>query len=227
MTKFSDIKGFAFDLDGVIADTARFHAVAWKQVADKVNVPWSDDLSEDLKGISRMESLELILSRGGKANEFTEEQKLKMADSKNENYKKLISTLTSADILPGMQDFIKSVRKAGYKTAIASASHNAPYILERLRLDSEFDGIVDPAILKAGKPDPEIFQKAAELMNLQPSAVIGLEDASAGIESINAAGETSLGIGDKRVLNAADLLFANTEEVTLNAIKTQLHIDNR
>ena len=223
MTKFDEIKGFAFDLDGVIADTARFHGQAWHQTADEVGTTWTEELAESLKGISRMDSLQMILDHGDHADEFSQEQKEALATKKNLNYQKLIETLTPDDILPGMLDFITSADKAGYKMSIASASKNAPLILKQLGLTKYFVGIVDPATLHAGKPDPEIFVRAAEVIDLVPASVIGLEDSAAGIESINGAGQVSLGIGDPKVLNKAALNFEQTSLVTLDNIAAKMN----
>jgi beta-phosphoglucomutase len=221
-TKFENIKGFAFDLDGVIADTARFHSQAWHQIADEVGTKWTEQLAEELKGISRMESLQMILDAGDHADSFSEGDKEELANKKNLNYQHLISTLTQDDILPGMKNFIQSLKDNGYKMSVASASKNAPMILEHLGLSNYFVGIVDPAKLSKGKPDPEIFALAAEILKLKPENVIGLEDSAAGIESINGAGEVSLGIGDENVLSDADLNFASTKDVTLENIKNKL-----
>lgn len=222
MTKFSDIKGFAFDLDGVIADTARFHGQAWHQTADEVGTTWTEELAESLKGISRMDSLQLILDHGDHADSFSEQDKELLSTKKNLNYQKLIETLTPEDILPGMLEFIRSADDNGYKMSIASASKNAPLILKQLGLTEYFVGIVDPATLHAGKPDPEIFVRAAEVIGLAPTAVIGLEDSAAGIDSINGAGQVSLGIGDEKVLNKATLNFKQTSLVTLENIKNKM-----
>jgi len=218
MTKFSEIKGFAFDLDGVIADTARFHGQAWHQTADEVGTQWTPELAEALKGISRMDSLQMILDHGDHADDFSQEQKEELAEKKNVNYQKLIATLTPDDILPGMLEFIQDANQKGYLMSVASASKNAPMILEHLGLMKYFVGIVDPATLHAGKPDPEIFVRAAEVLKLAPAQVIGLEDSAAGIDSINGAGEVSLGIGAADVLSKATLNFVDTKAVTLDNI---------
>ncbi|MGK4064323.1 beta-phosphoglucomutase [Weissella paramesenteroides] len=222
MAKFSDIKGFAFDLDGVIADTARFHGEAWHQTADEVGTTWTPELAEGLKGISRMASLQMILDAGDHADDFSQADKEVLAEKKNHNYQQLISTLTEDDILPGMKDFIQSAKAAGYTMSVASASKNAPMILDHLGLTKYFVGIVDPATLTKGKPDPEIFVRAAEVLHLNPENVIGLEDSAAGIVSINGAGETSLAIGNADVLSGADLNFESTSEVTLANIEAKM-----
>ena len=222
MTKFSEIKGFAFDLDGVITDTAKFHTQAWHALADQVNVTCTPELQESLKGIDRMGSLEMILKAGNKQDDYTHDEKVALASWKNNHYVELISGLTPDDILPGMADFIKELNDKGYRASVASASKNAPFILDKLGLTDSFVGIVDPATLHAGKPDPEIFVRAVEILNLLPEQVIGLEDSAAGIASINGAGEVSLGIGDTTVLAAANLNFASTAEVTLANIAAKL-----
>lgn len=218
--KFADIKGFAFDLDGVIADTAKFHSQAWHQTATKVGTEWTPELQEALKGVSRMDSLEMILKAGGHENDYSLAEKEALAAEKNDNYGKLIATLTPADILPGMQVFLDELRAGGYQMALASASKNAPKILKYLGLTDYFVGIVDPATLHAGKPDPEIFARAAEVMNLPADQVAGLEDSAAGIQSINGAGELSIGIGDQ--LSAATVKFTDTAQVSLANLRAAL-----
>ncbi|HJA72956.1 MAG TPA: beta-phosphoglucomutase [Candidatus Limosilactobacillus faecipullorum] len=218
--KFEELKGFAFDLDGVIADTAKFHSQAWHQTADKVGTTWTPELQEALKGVSRMDSLEMILKAGGHENDYTQAEKEALAAEKNENYGKLIATLTPDDILPGMKAFLDELIANGYKLSLASASKNAPKILKYLGLTDYFVGIVDPATLHAGKPDPEIFARAAEILDLPANQVAGLEDSSAGIESINGAGELSIGIGSQ--LTAAKVKFNSTAEVSLANIKAAL-----
>ena len=218
--KFADIKGFAFDLDGVIADTAKFHSQAWHQTATKVCTEWTPELQEALKGVSRMDSLEMILKAGGHENDYSLAEKEALAAEKNDNYGKLIATLTPADILPGMQAFLDELRAGGYQMALASASKNAPKILKYLGLTDYFVGIVDPATLHAGKPDPEIFARAAEVMNLPADQVAGLEDSAAGIQSINGAGELSIGIGDQ--LSAANVKFTDTAQVSLANLRAAL-----
>lgn len=218
--KFEDLKGFAFDLDGVIADTARFHGQAWHQLADKVGTEWTPELADSLKGVSRMDSLELILKAGGHENDYSQDEKVALATEKNDNYIKLVETLTPADILPGMKAFLDELKDNGYHIVLASASKNAPKVLKYLQITDYFEGIVDPAKLTHGKPDPEIYSEAAKLMDLPANQVAGLEEAQAGIESINRAGETSIGFGAS--LKDADVKFAETGEVSLAAIKKQM-----
>ena len=218
--KLEDLKGFAFDLDGVIADTARFHGQAWHQLADKVGTEWTPELADSLKGVSRMDSLELILKAGGHENDYTQEEKEALATEKNDNYIKLVETLTPADILPGMKNLLDELKDNDYHIVLASASKNAPKVLKYLQITDYFEGIVDPAKLSHGKPDPEIYSEAAKLMNLPANQVAGLEDAQAGVESINRAGEVSIGFGAS--LKDAAVKFDDTSEVSLAAIKEQM-----
>lgn len=217
---FEDIKGFAFDMDGVLADTAKFHSIAWRQIAEEVGTTWTLELAENLKGIDRMGSLDLILTTGGFSDDYDIAAREELATKKNDNYRNLISSLTPEDALPGMRAFLTELKAAGYKMSIASASKNAGFIVERLGISDFFEAIVDPASVVAGKPDPAIFAEAAKVLGFTPEQVVGLEDSGAGLQSINGAGETSIGIGDATALAAADILFADTSEVTLANIKS-------
>lgn len=216
------IKGFIFDLDGVISNTSVLHSKAWKQIADKVGTPWNDKLAEDLKGVDRMDSLNLILDRGNLQGKYTEEDKLALAQEKNDNYLNLVDQMSPADILPGIKEFLDSLRDNGYLIALASASKNAPTVLEKLQLSEYFEKVVNPALLSKGKPDPEIYIKGAEILDLAPEQCIGIEDAEVGIAAINGAGETSIGIGSADILKDADIVFASTDELTLANIKKAL-----
>ncbi|MBM7616548.1 beta-phosphoglucomutase [Weissella uvarum] len=217
MQKFEKIRGAAFDLDGVLADTAKFHTQAWRELAEKVGVKWTDQLQEALKGVGRMDSLEMILAAGNIENTYSDEQKRALEEAKNQRYQNLVNQLTPDDVLPGMHQLLDDLRVAGIKMSVASASKNAPMILERLGLLGYFEGIVDPAEVQAGKPDPAIFSKAAELLHLPPEVVIGFEDAQAGIQSIRSAGELAVGIGVP-----GDITFENTHDVTLAALKEKI-----
>jgi len=223
MAQFNDIKGFVFDLDGVITDTSTFHSQAWHQVADKVGVKWDDDLADALKGISRMDSLNLILARDHKENDFSADEKNALAAEKNDNYLKLVSQMSPANILPGIQALLNDLKTQGYLLSLASASKNSPLVLKHLGLGDFFTKSVDPASLKHGKPDPEIFRRGAEILNLDTAQCIGVEDAAAGVQSINGAGETSIGIGDPKVLAAADINFTDTAQLTLANIKQAMN----
>ncbi|KRK65788.1 beta-phosphoglucomutase [Companilactobacillus tucceti DSM 20183] len=222
MVKFEQIKGFVFDLDGVIADTSVYHAKAWRQLAEKLGVNWSSELADGLKGISRMDSLNLILKTGEIENKYSEEEKETFAAEKNTNYLNLLKNMDETAILPGIADFLRDLQEHDYKLSLASASKNSPLVLKQLGLSMYFKNKIDPTTLKYGKPDPEIFARGAEVLNLKPEECVGIEDAKAGVQSINGAGELSIGIGDKNILSEADINFADTSELTLENIKKAL-----
>ena len=220
--RFDTIKGFLFDLDGVITDTAALHAKAWQGICERLNIPWTDELAEGTKGISRMDSLNLILSSANMQDKVSEDDKEQLATEKNDRYQQLMTELKPSDILPGMKDFITDLKASGYKLALASASRNAPTVLKYLGLSNAFPNIVDPNTLSKGKPDPEIYQQAAKLLDLEPAQCIGVEDAQAGVASIKAAGETAIGIGDAAELAQADVVFPNTAALTLPKLRQKL-----
>lgn len=207
-------KGFVFDLDGVITDTAKFHYIAWKELGHELGIEIDLQFNEQLKGISRMDSLERILVHGGRENDFTAEQKEALAAKKNQHYVTLLQKLTPEDLLPGVKDFLDQAQALGIPCAIASASKNAPFILEKLGVIDEFDAIVDPATLTKGKPDPEIFVKACELIHVAPGDAIGFEDAQAGIQGIKAAGMYAVGVSTGEALDGADKIITHFTEIT-------------
>ena len=196
MRTMSQIRGFLFDLDGVITDTARLHAQAWQAIAREVEAPWTPALAASLKGIDRMQSLALIIAAAPHPKTYSQEEKEALATAKNTRYLELVAGLTPTDIEPGIRMFLDSLQRHGYQIALASSSKNAPTVLEHLGLAELFPKIVDPATLKHGKSAPEIYQQAAALLNLDPAQCLGVEDAASGVASINAAGATAIGIGD-------------------------------
>lgn len=212
------IKGFIFDLDGVLTDTAEYHYQAWKRMANKLGIPLDREMNEQLKGISRMDSLERILALGNQTEKYSVEEKEQLADEKNEDYKKLILSVTPNDLLPGIADLLADLKKENIRLALASASKNGPVIMEKLGIADLFDTVVDPASLANGKPDPEIFIKGAEQLQLKPEECVGVEDAQAGIESINAAGIFSVGVGTKEMMKNADYAVSDTSELKLSDI---------
>ena len=208
-------KGLVFDLDGVITDTAKFHYIAWKNMAERLGIIIDEKFNEQLKGISRIESLERILEFGGKADVYTEEEKEKLAAEKNTEYVELLEELTPADILPGLLSVLDQAEALGMKSSIASASKNAPHILEKLGIKERFAHIVDPNNLIKGKPDPEIFVRAAEAIGIKPEEAIGFEDAQAGIEGIKGANMFAVGVSVGEPLHGADLIINSLEEIDL------------
>lgn len=208
-------KGFVFDLDGVITDTAKFHYLAWKDLADEIGIEIDLKFNEQLKGISRMDSLERILAYGNKSDTFTTEQKEALAEKKNTHYVELLQDLTPDDLLPGVQEFLNDAKAQNVPCAIASASKNAPFILEKLGVQDAFDAIVDPATLTKGKPDPEIFVRAAEAINITPAEAVGFEDAQAGLDGIKAAGMYAVGVYSGEELHGADSIVHHLTDISV------------
>lgn len=211
-------KGFVFDLDGVLTDTAAYHYLAWKNLAEKIGISIDLTFNEQLKGISRMDSLERILVYGGKENAYTQEQKEKLAEEKNTEYVKELHNLSPADLLPGVASFLQEARDKQVPCSLASASKNAPYVLEKLEISDFFVGIVDPNSLKKGKPDPEIFIKAAEILGIQPEEAVGFEDAPAGIEGIKGAGMFAVGVMSDEPLPEADITVRRLDELSVEEL---------
>ena len=194
-----------FDLDGVLADTAHLHLAAWKRLAGELGLPWNDAIGEKLKGVDRAASLEIVL--GDAANKYTNAQKRELADRKNGYYRAAIATFSASDILPGAHAALLAARAAGLKVALASASRSASDLVERMGVANLFDFVVDSATISRAKPDPEIFQRAAAALGVDPAACLGIEDAQAGIAAIKSAGMAALGIGDAQVLEQADAVL--------------------
>lgn len=211
------LKAVIFDLDGVITDTARYHYLAWKELADQLFIPFDEAYNEKLKGVSRMESLELILANKNAGSAYTAGEKFQMAERKNENYRELIKQITPADILPGIMDFLTQLKEAGIKIALASVSKNAAFILEKLELLSYFDYIADAAKVPNAKPHPDIFLAGIHAFGLKPEECVGIEDARTGIEAIHRAGMKAVGVGTKSEMNEADLLLT-TKELKLSTL---------
>lgn len=211
-------KGFVFDLDGVITDTAKFHFLAWRDLGKEIGIDVDLKFNEQLKGISRMDSLERILVHGKRQNDFTPEEKEALAAKKNTHYVELLQDLTPADLLPGVKDFLEAAKARQIPCAIASASKNAPFILKKLEVFERFDVIVDPATLHKGKPDPEIFVKAAELLGFTPEECVGFEDAQAGLDGIKACGMYAVGVLSGEPLHGADQTVHKLTELDLDAL---------
>ncbi len=187
------MKGIIFDLDGVLIHTDEFHYRAWKQIADKIGAPFDRKRNDLLRGVSRMESLEIILE--GTSTQYTPEEKLALAEEKNGVYRELLKTLTRQDVAEEVRSTLAELKARGWKLAIGSSSKNARFILEQVELIDEFDAISDGNNIVNSKPDPEVFLKAAEFLGLFPADCYVVEDAAAGIVAANAGGFTSVGMG--------------------------------
>ncbi|MDX1637967.1 MAG: beta-phosphoglucomutase [Balneolaceae bacterium] len=211
-----------FDLDGVIVETAEFHFKAWKRLADQLDIPFDREDNEALKGVSRRESLNIILELGGQT--LPEKEIRELMDRKNQWYNEYLTTLTSDDILPGIPVFIDTLRELGVKLAIGSSSKNARTIMDYLQINDLFDAVIDGTKIVNTKPDPEVFLKAAGALEAEPGRTIVFEDATAGIEAANAAGMYSVGVGKKENLPGADLVISTFEGLTPARLFSRLNI---
>lgn len=216
------IRAALFDLDGVIVDTAKYHYLAWRRLADRLGFCFTETDNERLKGVSRMRSLDILLEVGGMSDRFTPEEKERLAAQKNEWYVAYISQMTPDEILPGVLSFLDEVRADGIRTALGSASRNTALILGRLGIDRYFDAVVDGTMVTRTKPDPEVFLRCAGMVGIEPEACVVFEDAEAGIEAARAAGMYSVGIGSPERLGQADRVIPGFAGVSWSQIKTQL-----
>ena len=204
------IKGCLFDLDGVLVDTAKYHYLAWKKLANKLGFDFTQEDNEQLKGVSRMASLGILLGIG-KIN-ATEEQKLPWADDKNQIYVEYLKQLDSTALLPGTLSYLQALRKAGIKIALGSASKNSPMILQQLDITKYFDAIIDGNSVTKAKPDPEVFVKGAQALGLTCEECAVFEDSLAGIKAAKAGGMLAVGIGTKENLMYADYYIKDLQE---------------
>ncbi len=219
MSGFSEIKGFLFDLNGILTDSWRYHSTSWHQIADKIGIQWSTEIEEAIKGRDRVDSLNAILDTVGRRNEFTEAEKEALAAEKNTIYQRMLEKMTPKDVLPGIQAFLDELTAAHYQMIIASASANAPIEIKKLNLERYFPLIVDLNEIKHNKPAPDVFLKAAEMLDLAPAQCIGIDDGIVGVQAINAAGSVSIGVGDPVTLHEADINFQSTRDLTLANIR--------
>ena len=187
------IQGVIFDLDGVIVSTDECHFKAWKRIADEEHIPFDREVNERLRGVSRMDSLDIVLEKATKT--YTQEQKVALATRKNAYYVELIASLSAADILPGTAEALAALRKHHIRVAIGSSSRNAPLILQQIGLADAFDAVADGNQISKSKPDPEVFLLAAKLLQLSPEHCLVVEDADAGVEAAISGGMTALGVG--------------------------------
>lgn len=187
------VLGVIFDLDGVIVSTDNCHYLAWKKMADEEGIPFDRAINERLRGVSRMESLAIILEKAEKT--YTAAEKDALAARKNGYYVELIGSLTPEDMLPGAMDTLRTLREKGIKIAIGSSSRNTPIILRQIGLDTYFDAVADGNAISRSKPDPEVFLLAGSLLGLAPENCLVVEDADAGVEAALAGGMRVLGVG--------------------------------
>lgn len=196
------IKACLFDLDGVLVDTAKYHYLAWRRLANELGFDITEHQNESLKGVSRMQSLDMILEWGNV--HLSADDKLQWATQKNQWYLELISQMTPDEVLPGVNDFLTEIKSKNILISLGSVSKNAGLILEKTNLIQFFDAIIDGNHIDNGKPDPEVFLKGAQALGVSTSACVVFEDAIAGIEAAKRASMLTVGIGDASVLERAD-----------------------
>ncbi|WP_445381141.1 beta-phosphoglucomutase [Robiginitalea sp. IMCC43444] len=219
------MRGFIFDLDGVIVDTAKYHYFAWKHLADELGIPFTEEDNENFKGVSRKRCLEILLEMGNK--EVSPEQFDRWLAEKNEDYLQYISKMNASEILPDVPKVLNYLKSKNIPMALGSASKNARPILEKVGLLSYFDAIVDGTAVTRAKPDPEVFLIAADLLNVVPEKCVVFEDALAGIEAANAASMLSIGIGEAQVLSEADRVFRDFTEIDLDFIEQLTQMEHK
>lgn len=205
-------KGFIFDLDGVIVDTAKYHFLAWKKLANDLGIDFTEVENEQLKGVSRVKSLEKILAWGNKT--LSEKDFNQQMAKKNEDYLSHIAKMDESEILPDVPKILNFLSKNNQPISLGSASKNARTILERVNLKEQFDAIVDGNDVTKAKPDPEVFLIAAKLLEIDPKNCIVFEDSVAGVEAANIANMISIGIGSEDVLGYADYVFKDFTEIS-------------
>jgi len=206
--------GVIFDLDGVIVKTDEYHYQAWKELAEREKIPFDRMVNERLRGVSRMESLEIVLERACKT--YSQEQKRFMASEKNEIYRCLLEELSKDDILPGVISLLNKLKEQGLKTAIASSSRNASFIIQKIGIGEWFDTVVDGEQIINSKPDPEVFQLAAKFLNLPVQHCIVVEDAVAGIDAAVAAGAKAVAVGPAAGYEKADYAVLDLSYVDID-----------
>jgi beta-phosphoglucomutase len=215
----SSLKAVIFDMDGVLTETSRQHYLAWKLLAKDLGFEITEEINEQVKGISRLESLDIVLRAGNMFYKFTKAEKMQLAEKKNVIYQGLIKAFTKENLAKGALEILISLRDNNIKIGLASVSKNAQFLLEAMEIRDYFNIVVDPSEIKQGKPAPDIFIMAAKKLGVEPKNCVGIEDAFAGIESIKGAGMKPVGIGDKAVLYNCDYVFSSLAEVNIDILK--------
>ena len=210
----SRIKGFIFDLDGVLTDTAEYHYRGWKRLADEEGMPFTREDNEFLRGIPRRESLMLIL----KERIYPEDRIQQMMERKNNYYLEFIKEISPKDLLPGARELLEEIRSTGLKSALGSASKNAPEVVRRLGIANLLDAISDGNSVERQKPAPDLFLHAARQLNLKPEECVVVEDAAAGIEAARAGGFHTVGLGPRERVGEAEVIFPSLAGVHLDML---------
>jgi beta-phosphoglucomutase len=210
------IRAVIFDLDGVIVSTDEFHYQGWQRLADEEGIYFDRKTNERLRGVSRLESLEIILEKTDQ--NYSREEKAEMAERKNNYYRDLLHTLTPDDVFPGVMEMLKELKEKGIKIAIGSSSKNTPSILQKIGMESSFDAVSDGNQIKRSKPDPEVFLLAASKLQIPPGQCLVVEDADAGVEAAINAGMKCLAVGSASANPKAHLRANNLNEITVEQI---------
>jgi beta-phosphoglucomutase len=218
------MKGFIFDLDGVIVDTAKYHYLAWKNLADRLGISFTEEDNEHFKGVSRVRCLEILLDMGGIS--VSQQQFDAWLIEKNEDYLEYITKMDAREILPGVTETLEFLRKYDIPLALGSASKNARPILEKVGLLGYFKAIVDGNDTLKAKPDPQVFLLAADRIGIAPYQCVVFEDALAGIQAANSAGMLSIGIGNAQVLKEAYRVFENFLDMDKSFLSTLFEMDS-
>ncbi len=205
------IKGIIFDLDGVICSTDKYHYKAWKMIADEEGIFFDQGINERLRGVSRTDSLDIILEKAHK--EYSAEEKCKLMEKKNDLYRELLSCMNENDVSIENRNTLLKLRSSGFALAIGSSSQNTRYILERIGLLDFFEGVSDGTIISRSKPDPEVFIKAAGILQLKNEECLVVEDAKAGIDAANTGGFKSAGIGPAASYNKATFSISSLQDI--------------
>ncbi len=212
------VRAFIFDLDGVLTDTAEYHYQAWQRLADENGIPFSREKNDALRGVSRRQSVEILLA----GRKFPEEQIQAMMDRKNRYYRELLKQVSPDDLLPGVADLLEDIRHAGIKIAIGSASKNAPDVVRRLEIGDKVDAIADGYSVVRPKPAPDLFVYAAGMVRVPVGECVVVEDAEAGVEAAKAAGMRAVGLGPVDRVGAADVVHPDLSRVRLRDLLAAL-----
>jgi beta-phosphoglucomutase len=213
-----EIKGFIFDLDGVITDTAEYHYKSWKKLAEEEELFFNREVNEQLRGVSRMDSLDIILD----GKEIPAEQKKEWTDRKNSYYQDYLEEITKADILDDMEAKLMKLKADGYKLAVGSSSRNARKVLKHLQITDIFDTIADGNSVENAKPAPDLFLHAAKNLGLEPEECVVLEDAESGVEAALAANMKAVGVGPEKRVGKAHLVYGAVGDIDFDEILEKL-----
>ena len=216
------IEAFVFDMDGVITDTVEYHCRSWQVITDREGWEFDSTINKKLLGLTRVDSLKQIMAHNNLR--LSKEEMAAICKEKNDNFVKTIAAMSEADLLPGIKELLVALKNRGYKLSVASASKNAPLVLNSIGIDGLFDNISDGSHVKQGKPAPDIFLHAANQLGVRPENCVVFEDAVAGVEAARAAGMRVVGIGDQDALKQADCVYASPKDIDIDEMLSKFDI---